>query len=330
MQNNQVTSFMEASGAIGYNMTNNYMFRYILQNNEKVLKGLICSLLHLKPEQIKKVEITNPINLAGDVTGKEFILDVEIMLNDDTLINLEMQVANEFNWPERSLSYLCRSYDQLYRGQKYEDVLPVIHIGFLDFTLHPEDPEFYATYKLLNVKNHRLYSSKFVLSVVNLNQIKLATEEDKAYNIDYWARIFKAKTWEEIKMLAKDNEYLHEAAESLYVANADEIVRQQCIARENAERRERTLERDNKALKQELNQKNQQIQEKDQRIHEKDQQIHEKDQQILEKEQEVIQNIRNLFLNGVDYSIVRNSFTSLPDEKLQAIFKEVTGSTYHE
>ncbi|MBQ8802745.1 MAG: PD-(D/E)XK nuclease family transposase, partial [Tyzzerella sp.] len=99
MQNNQVTSFMEASGDIGYNMTNNYMFRYILQNNEKVLKGLICSLLHLKPEQIKKVEITNPINLAGDVTGKEFILDVEIMLNDDTLINLEMQVANEFNWP---------------------------------------------------------------------------------------------------------------------------------------------------------------------------------------------------------------------------------------
>ena len=44
-------------------------------------------------------------------------------------------------------------------------------------------------------------------------------------------------------MLAKKNEYLQEAASSLYVANADEIVRQQCIAREDAERRERTLER---------------------------------------------------------------------------------------
>ena len=63
--------------------------------------------------------------------------------------------------------------------------------------------------------------------MVNLNQIELATKEDKAYNIDYWARIFKAKTWEELKMFAKDNEYLQEAAESLYVANADEIVRQQ-------------------------------------------------------------------------------------------------------
>lgn len=252
MQNKQAASFMEAKGVIEYNMTNNYMFRYILQKNKKVLKGLICSLLHLKPEQIQKVEIKNPINLSGDVSGKEFILDINVMLNDNTLINLEMQVANEYNWPERSLSYLCRSYDQLYSGQNYIDVLPVIHIGFLDFTLHPKEPEFYATYKMLNVKNHLVYSDKFVLSVVNLNQIELATNEDKAYNIDFWARIFKAKTWEELKMFAKDNEYLQEAAESLYVANADEIVRQQCRAREDAERLQRTLERDNTLLKKQL------------------------------------------------------------------------------
>lgn len=59
-------------------------------------------------------------------------------------------------------------------------------------------------------------------------------------------------------MLVKDNEYLQEAADSIYKANADEIVRQQCEARKEAERYERTLERnirllkeDNSALKQE-------------------------------------------------------------------------------
>ena len=174
------------------------------------------------------------------------------MLNDDTLINLEMQVANEHNWPERSLMYLCRAFDQLYRGQKYEDALPVYHIGFLDFTLFPEYPEFYATYKLLNVKNNSLYSSKFSLSVVNLTQTELATEEDKVYRIDYWTRLFKAKTWEELKMLANENEYLNEAADSIYKANTEEIVRQQCLAREDAERRERTLERDKAILKEEI------------------------------------------------------------------------------
>lgn len=48
--------------------------------------------------------------------------------------------------------------------------------------------------------------------------------------------------------MVKDKEYLQEAADSIYNANADEIVRQQCRAREEAERRERTLERDIKKL----------------------------------------------------------------------------------
>ena len=52
-------------------------------------------------------------------------------------------------------------------------------------------------------------------------------------------------------MLSKDNEYLQEAADSIYIANADEIVRQRCLAREEAERRERTLERDIRLLKEE-------------------------------------------------------------------------------
>ena len=306
MQNKQPASFMEATGVIEFNMTNNYMFRYILQKNKKVLKGLISSLLHLQPEQIQEVEITNPINLAGDITGKEFILDINLMLNDDTLINLEMQVANEYNWPERSLSYLCRSFDQLYQGQEYLDVLPVIHIGFLDFTLHPEAPEFYATYKMMNVKNHRLYSDKFILSVVNLKEIEVATEEDKAYKIDYWARLFRASTWEEIKMVVKENEYLKEAAESLYVANSDEIVRQQCRARQYAERRERTLERDNRILK------------------EQNADLLQKLDTLAQKSvQDAINTARNLFQQGASYEMVRTSLAVLNEDELKCIYEEM-------
>lgn len=178
-------------------------------------------------------------------------MDIKVLLNDKSLINLEMQVNNEHNWAERSLSYLCRTFDHLYRGQDYEEALPVHHIGFLDFTLFPDYPEFYATYQLLNIKTHYLYSSKFSLSVIDLNQIDLATVEDKLYGIDHWARLFKSRTWEELKMLVKDNEYLDAAATSLYEANADWMVRERCIARKLAERREKTLERDIKLLKEE-------------------------------------------------------------------------------
>lgn len=251
MQNLSINSYLNATGAIPHNMTNDYMFRYILQKNEKVLKGLISSLLHLEPAQIQKIIIQNPINLSEDISAKDFIMDIKVLLNDKSLINLEMQVNNEHNWAERSLSYLCRTFDHLYRGQDYEEALPVHHIGFLDFTLFPDYPEFYATYQLLNIKTHYLYSSKFSLSVIDLNQIDLATVEDKLYGIDHWARLFKSRTWEELKMLVKDNEYLDAAAASLYEANADWMVRERCIARKLAERREKTLERDIKLLKEE-------------------------------------------------------------------------------
>ncbi len=252
MQNKNITSYMEATGVIPYNMTNDYMFRYVLQKNEKVLRGLICSLLHLHSEQIKTIQITNPISMSDYVGGKEFILDINVMLNDDTLLNLEMQVLNLGNWPERSLSYLCRSFDQLYRGQKYTESFPVTHIGFLDFTLFPNEPEFYSQNKMLNTRTHRVFSDKFTLSVIDLSQIELATDEDKAWGLDYWAHLFKAKTWEEIKMLAVKNEELkealQEAAQTIYMANSDDMVRQRCFAREEAERRERTYLRDLKNM----------------------------------------------------------------------------------
>ena len=43
-------------------------------------------------------------------------------------------------------------------------------------------------------------------------------------------------------MYAEKNEYLKEAAEALCVANAEEIVRQQCHARKDAEIREMRMQ----------------------------------------------------------------------------------------
>ena len=96
-----------------------------------------------------KCFLTNPIILGISIDDKTFFLDIAITLNDDALINLEMQVLNKYNWPERSLSYLCRSFDQLNTGDYYQSTKPAIQIGLLDFTLFPEHPEFYATYKLM-------------------------------------------------------------------------------------------------------------------------------------------------------------------------------------
>lgn len=131
---------------------------------------------------------------------------------------------------------------QIDAGEEYGEILPLINIGLLDFTLFPDNPEFYSRNLLMNTKNHKIYSDKFDIRVLDSTCIHLATEEDKKYHIDDWARLFKATTWEDIRMVAQNNTHLGEAAQTLYKMNADEMVRLKCLARLDYEREQARYE----------------------------------------------------------------------------------------
>ena len=273
-------SFETATGSIDYPFTNDYMFRAILQKDKQVLKALIAALLHLKKESIHDVAITNPIELGAAISDKDFILDIRVNLNNEQLIDLEMQMSNEYNWSERSISYAARSFDQLNSGEEYKEVLPVHSIGFLNFTLFEDQHEFFSTYELRNKKTGHLYSSKFSIHVLDLTRIDLATAEDQNYEIDRWAKLFKAKTWEELRMIAKNNPDLLQASNDLYTVNADEIIRQQARARADAEFWER-----NKNAK--IKQLEDTIIEQDNTIAENQKLLAEKDAELLRLQKEL-------------------------------------------
>ncbi len=232
----------EASGPVAIRMTNDYLFHAMLQKDNEALKGLVGALLRLRPEQIVSADITNPIELGAYIEDKEFVLDVKLLLNSSAVINIELQVINRKNWPERSLSYLCRSFDGLNPAESYSEVKPAMHIGLLDFTLFPEFPEFYATYRMMNVKNHIIYSDKLCLSVVDLTHIDLATEEDRLHHIDRWAALFKATTWEDIKMIAQNDAGITNAANTVWKLSQEDKIRLRCEAREDYYRNERDVQ----------------------------------------------------------------------------------------
>ena len=83
-----------------------------------------------------------------------------------------MQVSDFGNWPERSITYLGRTFDQTQSGGDYSNISTTIHIGILDFNLTHLTPEFYSEFRLMNVKNHEIYSDKFVLRVLNLKTLE--------------------------------------------------------------------------------------------------------------------------------------------------------------
>lgn len=85
-------------------------------------------------------------------------------------------------------------------------------------------------------KSIKSETDKFGINVLNLKCIDKATKADKENKLDVWARLFKAQTWEEIKVIAENYDFAREAANSIYAVSADEAIRLQCEARERYER----------------------------------------------------------------------------------------------
>lgn len=225
------------AGKLKYPLTNDFMFKAVLQRNRTALKGLLCALLQMKPEEIVTVRILNPIEIGGMIDEKMMMLDMKVELNDSRILDVEMQVLDEGNWPERSLAYLCRTFDQLEKGEKYLDAKETIHIGILGFTPKDFPHKFYLDYFFYNLDTAHKYSDKVSIRVLQLNQLDNEANEEIWPELYHWARLFKAQTWEEMRMLAEKNETIRECVVTLKELTADEKARMQSEAREDYYRR---------------------------------------------------------------------------------------------
>ena len=222
---------MEFKGKVKYTLKNDYMFKAVLQKNEKVLRGLTASLLDISVSDIQSICIENPIILGESIDNKTVILDILLILNDQQRINIEMQVVYQAHWKERSISYLCKLFNQLDVGEEYTGAMRTVHIGIIDFELFPGENIFYSKNTLMDKNTHRIYSDKLALNVLCLKHIEAATQKDKDSGLYDWARLFAANTWEELKMISENNDVLNEAVSTMRSLTEDQKIRLQCEVR---------------------------------------------------------------------------------------------------
>ena len=89
--------------------------------------------------------------------------------------------------------------------------------------------------------------------MVDLTHIEMATDEDKAWKIDYWARLFTATTWEDVKMIAEKD-------------SADELIEQRCRARDDFRKMENSRNKIMKELTDALEAKDKEIEQLKQQL----------------------------------------------------------------
>ena len=216
---NKKISYKNATGVIEYTLKSDLIFHYVMQKSKDALLGLVCSLKGLSPAEVRNIIVLNPIDLSN--IGKETVMDLKLILNNNEILNIELQVYTDKYWIQRSILYLCRAYDSIGEGDDYSKLKATTHICITDQDLIPGEPEFYSEYLLLNTKNHTPYTKKFGIKVLSLNQTHIATENDVSNNLVYWAEIFKATTWEEFKALAAGNPAMEEVGDLILELNTD-------------------------------------------------------------------------------------------------------------
>lgn len=206
-----------------------------LMEHEKVRRGFIAAALHISPHEIKATALL-PTNLRkGHKKEKLGILDVRVLMQDGTQIDLEMQVGPFESWSERTLFYLSKMYSgQMESGSPYEELAKCIHIGILNFIIFPETDAFYSCFHILEDQRRCLYTDKMEFHVLELP--KLRTKEEPQDELHQWAKFLSGKCKEDFMEMASKNEYIDEAYNILKKISADELKRLEYEARDKAVR----------------------------------------------------------------------------------------------
>ena len=107
------------------------------------------------------------------------ILDVRVLMNDDTEIDIEVQLSELFVWAERSLFYLAKMYtEQINPGDSYDKFKKCVSISILDFELFDDAGEFYSCFHIAEDTRHTLYTDKMEFHILELPKLPEELKDD--------------------------------------------------------------------------------------------------------------------------------------------------------
>jgi predicted transposase/invertase (TIGR01784 family) len=174
------------------------LFKILFVKHPDLLKHLVANLLGISLKSIEEFVITNT-ETPPDIYGDKFCrLDIMMTVNGQR-VDLEVQVENEGDYPERCLFHLARVYSgAIPAGGKYKELPRAIIISIINFKQF-ECAEFHSEYQLLEVSRHTPLCDKQVLHFFELPKLPDALNKDDKRNL--WLALFKADTEEELEKI---------------------------------------------------------------------------------------------------------------------------------
>ena len=206
-------------------LTVDYAFKRVFgrNGNEGILKDFLESILDI---EIKDITIQNPEIPKNMRDSKIGILDVRAEINGKEIIEVEMQVQNQYNMDKRSSTYITKIYsDQLKEGDSYVEVKKVAVINILNFNYYERNSyhsvgrmKFEKSKENEKVDMGYILEEQYVTDDLEMHFIELPKfrkkNPDISSKLDQWLWLICGEE-EKIKMAKNENEKIKEAKSEL-------------------------------------------------------------------------------------------------------------------
>ena len=203
-----------------------------LMRDETVRKGFLSAVLGIKDTDIKKTVLLNTNLPKIHEDEKQGILDVRLTMNNNTEIDIEIQLAYMKAWADRSTFYVSKMLvEQVGINKKYSNIKKCIGINILDFDYIKDTQRFHTVYHLREDTEHIKYTDVMEIHIVELPKLPQNNDGTDLYS---WIKFIKSNDKEEFEMLAKQSQYLQKAYETLEEISADQQKRLEYTARQKA------------------------------------------------------------------------------------------------
>ena len=192
------------------NKKNDCFVRYLFSDigNENIVLDFINGvMIDSNFKTFSNVEILNPFNLSKYLDGKESIVDVKCITDDNDTVIIEIQLQGNQYFIGRSLYYWASSYSSLLnKSDNYTKLSPVIGMNILDFTVFKDIKDFHSCYLLKEIKHNKILTDHCMLHYIELPKFNLNDFENKE-KIITWIKFFKG---ENMSNLIKENNIFEE------------------------------------------------------------------------------------------------------------------------
>ena len=218
------------------NLTNDFVFKKVFgkKGNESILKDLLEAILKIK---IKKIELQTEVELERElIDDKTGVLDIEATIDDNTIIDIEMQMRNQYSMKERSLFYWAGLYyTALKKKGEYKENKRVITINIVNFDMFKEGP-YHEKIELRREYKNILLTNKLEIHFIQLSKFLKEGQEEKDKKMWQWLTFICNKNRKEVERVMKENKEIEKANEELEYLTGDDAVRRIAFLREKAER----------------------------------------------------------------------------------------------